>query len=168
MADGGDFVGSAAYILRPRGPLCWLDPGAFGTLGCGAGFALGAKLCKPDHDVIIIYGDGSLGYTLIEFDTMVRHKLPIMAIVGNDACWTQIAREQVPMLGSDVACNLDYTSYEKTVEGLGAQGILLDTPQRDNVIELLKKAQNLTRNNVSVLVNAKISKTKFREGSISV
>lgn len=75
VADGGDFVGSAAYILRPRGPLKWLDPGAFGTLGCGAGFALGAKLAKPDADVIIVFGDGSLGYSLIEFDTFVRHKV---------------------------------------------------------------------------------------------
>src|SRR5699024_656515 len=92
VADGGDFVGSAAYILRPRGPLAWLDPGAFGTLGVGAGFALGAKLCRPDADVVVVFGDGSLGYSLAEFDTMVRHKLPVMAVVGNDACWTQIAR----------------------------------------------------------------------------
>ncbi|CAG2120202.1 unnamed protein product, partial [Medioppia subpectinata] len=75
VADGGDFVGSAAYILRPRGPLRWLDPGAFGTLGVGAGFAIGAKLCRPDSDVVVVFGDGSLGYSLIEFDTFVRHKV---------------------------------------------------------------------------------------------
>ena len=72
VADGGDFVGTAAYILRPRGPLTWLDPGAFGTLGVGAGFALGAKLVRPDAEVWILYGDGSLGYSLIEFDTFKR------------------------------------------------------------------------------------------------
>jgi acetolactate synthase-like protein len=81
VADGGDFVGSAAYILRPRGPLCWLDPGAFGTLGCGAGFALGAKLCRPDSDVVVVFGDGSLGYSLIEFDTFVRHKVRIKSFL---------------------------------------------------------------------------------------
>ncbi|XP_076309908.1 2-hydroxyacyl-CoA lyase 2-like isoform X2 [Tachypleus tridentatus] len=74
IVDGGDFVGTAAYILRPRGPLKWLDPGAFGTLGVGAGFALGAKLCFPDHDVVIIYGDGSLGFSIVEYDTFKRHK----------------------------------------------------------------------------------------------
>ncbi|XP_002741068.3 2-hydroxyacyl-CoA lyase 2, partial [Saccoglossus kowalevskii] len=74
VADGGDFVGSAAYIVRPDGPLRWLDPGAFGTLGVGAGFALGAKLCRPDAEVWIIYGDGSLGYSVAEFDTFTRHK----------------------------------------------------------------------------------------------
>ncbi len=81
VADGGDFVGSAAYILRPRGPLRWLDPGAFGTLGCGAGFALGAKLCRPDSDVVVVFGDGSLGYSLVEFDTFVRHKVRIKSFL---------------------------------------------------------------------------------------
>lgn len=75
VADGGDFVGSAAYILRPRGPLKWLDPGAFGTLGVGGGFALGAKLCCPDSEVWVVYGDGSVGYTIAEFDTFTRHKV---------------------------------------------------------------------------------------------
>ena len=60
---------------RPRAPLHWLDPGAFGTLGVGGGFALGAKLCRPDCDVWIIYGDGSLGYSIAEFDTFTRHKV---------------------------------------------------------------------------------------------
>lgn len=60
---------------RPRGPLHWLDPGAFGTLGVGGGFALGAKLCRPDSDVWIIYGDGSLGYSVAEVDTFTRHKV---------------------------------------------------------------------------------------------
>ena len=62
VADGGDFVGTAAYILRPRGPLCWLDPGAFGTLGVGGGFALGAKCVHPERQVWVVYGDGSSGY----------------------------------------------------------------------------------------------------------
>ncbi|KAF5891191.1 acetolactate synthase-like protein, partial [Clarias magur] len=109
VADGGDFVGSAAYIMRPRGPLCWLDPGAFGTLGVGGGFALGAKLCRPDSEVWIVYGDGSLGYSVAEFDTFTRHKTPVIALVGNDACWSQISREQVPLLGSNVACGLAFT-----------------------------------------------------------
>ena len=64
-------------LPRPRGPLCWLDPGAFGTLGVGGGFALGAKLCRPDAEVWVIYGDGSLGYSVAEFDTFTRHKVQI-------------------------------------------------------------------------------------------
>ena len=86
VGDGGDFVASAAYILRPRGPLTWLDPGAFGTLGVGAGFALGAKLVRPEANVWILYGDGALGYSIMEYDTFIRHK------VGTDQveqpCWS--------------------------------------------------------------------------------
>ena len=62
-------------MCRPRGALRWLDPGAFGTLGVGGGFALGAKLCRPDCDVWVVYGDGSLGYSIAEFDTFTRHKV---------------------------------------------------------------------------------------------
>lgn len=68
-------------IYRARGPLKWLDPGAFGTLGVGAGFALGAKLCYPDHLVVILYGDGSCGYSIVEFDTFVRHKVELSIII---------------------------------------------------------------------------------------
>lgn len=106
VADGGDFVGSAAYILKPRGPLAWLDPGAFGTLGVGGGFALGAKLARPDSEVWIIWGDGSCAYSLAEFDTLSRFNLPVMALVGNDAGWTQILREQAVIFGTEVACKL--------------------------------------------------------------
>lgn len=84
----------------------WLDPGPFGTLGVGGGFALAAKLCNPSSEVWIIYGDGSSAYSLAEIDTFTRHKLPVLMLIGNDAGWTQIAREQVPMFGSNVACQL--------------------------------------------------------------
>jgi len=169
IADGGDFVATASYIVRPRGPLRWLDPGAFGTLGCGAGFALGVKAAKPDSDVVCLFGDGSIGYSLIEFDTFTRHKLPVTAVIGNDACWTQIAREQKPMLGSDVACRLDYTRYDKAAEGLGAVGMFADDKDNDKLKEMFLKAYEITRTQKKpVLFNALIGKTTFREGSISV
>lgn len=169
VADGGDFVGSAAYILRPRGPLRWLDPGAFGTLGVGAGFALGAKLCHPESDVWIIYGDGSLGFSIPEFDTFVRHKIPVMALVGNDACWTQILRGQVDFFKSDVGCNLRYTNYEEVVKGFGGEGYRIEGKDSDIEIRaILKSAQKTSRGGSPVLVNCLIGKTNFRDGSISV
>ncbi|XP_013399921.1 acetolactate synthase-like protein [Lingula anatina] len=168
VADGGDFVGSAAYILRPRGPLRWLDPGAFGTLGVGGGFALGAKLCRPDSEVWIVYGDGSLGYSVAEYDTFTRHKLPVISIVGNDAGWTQISREQVPLFGSNVACGLEFTDYHVVADGYGGKGIKLDRDNEDNMEEVIKEAQKLCREGKSVLINTLIGKTNFREGSISV
>ncbi|CAL1548616.1 unnamed protein product [Lymnaea stagnalis] len=168
VADGGDFVATAAYILRPRGPLRWLDPGAFGTLGVGGGFALGAKLCRPESDVWIIYGDGSLGYSIVEFDTYTRHKTPILALVGNDASWMQIAREQVPMFGSDVACKLEFCKYEMSAEGFGGKGFKLDRTNEDDIQKVLHQAMTLSRAGSSVLINVLIGKTNFREGSISV
>ena len=87
-------MATASYILRPRGPLRWLDPGAFGTLGVGGGFALAAKLVRPAAEVWIVWGDGSCGYSIAEMDTFARHGVPVIGLVGNDAGWTQIQREQ--------------------------------------------------------------------------
>ncbi|TRY88075.1 hypothetical protein DNTS_024139, partial [Danionella cerebrum] len=168
VADGGDFVGSAAYIMRPRGPLRWLDPGAFGTLGVGGGFALGAKLCRPESEVWIVYGDGSLGYSVAEFDTFTRHKTPVIALVGNDACWSQISREQVPMLGSNVACGLAFTDYHTVADGYGGKGYLIGREDELQLDEIIAKAQKECKEGKSILLNVLIGKTNFREGSISV
>ncbi|XP_069750538.1 2-hydroxyacyl-CoA lyase 2 isoform X2 [Narcine bancroftii] len=168
VTDGGDFVSTAAYILRPRGPLQWLDPGAFGTLGVGGGFALGAKLCRPESQVWIIYGDGSLGYSIAEFDTFKRHKVPVIALVGNDAGWSQISREQVPLLGSNVACDLAYTDYHTVAEGYGGKGFLLTTENEEKMDDIIRSAQEECRNGTPTLLNILIGKSNFREGSISV
>jgi acetolactate synthase-1/2/3 large subunit len=166
VADGGDFVATASYIVSPSGPLTWLDPGVFGTLGVGAGFALGAKLCRPDSDVWILFGDGSVGYSLSEFDTFVRHGLPVLAVVGNDACWTQIAREQIEMLKDDVGTVLRFTDYHTVAEGFGAKGFSLKETSR--ISEVLQQARKAAAQGQPVLVNAHLGKTAFRKGSISM
>jgi acetolactate synthase-like protein len=166
VADGGDFVSTASYILRPRWPLSWLDPGPFGTLGVGAGFALGAKLVRPSADVWIVYGDGALGYSLAEADTFARHALGVVALVGNDGGWTQIAREQVEVLKDDVGTVLAPVDYERAAEGLGARGLRLDDPGRIDVV--LRDARDLARSGRPVYVNARIGRTCFRKGSISM
>jgi thiamine pyrophosphate-dependent acetolactate synthase large subunit-like protein len=166
VADGGDFVGTAAYILRPRAPLSWLDPGVFGTLGVGGGFALGAKLCRPEADVWLLYGDGSAAYSLAEFDTCVRHRLPVIAVVGNDASWSQIAREQVEMLHDDVGTVLARTDYHRVAAGYGGEGLCIARPQE--VEPVLAEAVRIARAGAPVLVNAQIGKTEFRKGSISI
>lgn len=166
VADGGDFVGTASYIVRPRGPLTWLDPGVFGTLGVGAGFALGAKLVRPDSETWILYGDGSVGYSIAEFDTFVRHKIPVIAVVGNDASWAQIARDQIEILGDAVGTELARTDYHKVAEGFGGVGLVLRSPgQIDAVIAEAKAA---ARGGAPVLINAHLAGTDFRKGSISI
>jgi thiamine pyrophosphate-dependent acetolactate synthase large subunit-like protein len=166
IADGGDFVGTAAYIVAPRGPLSWLDPGVFGTLGVGAGFATGAKAARPESEVWILYGDGSVGFTISEFDTFVRHKLPVIAVVGNDAGWTQIARDQVVLLEDDVGTVLARTDYHKVAEGFGAKGILVQ--RQADLPAALREAKALARAGHPVLVNIHLDKSEFRKGSISM
>ena len=166
VADGGDFVGTASYIVKPRGPLSWLDPGVFGTLGCGAGFALGASLCRPGSEVWMLFGDGSVGYSLAEFDTFARHGIPVIAVVGNDAGWTQIAREQVKILRDDIGTVLDRSNYHEVAAALGGHGVLLQGP--DQVAPGLREAREAARGGKPVLVNAWLDKTDFREGSLSM
>ncbi|HRZ02622.1 MAG TPA: thiamine pyrophosphate-binding protein, partial [Burkholderiaceae bacterium] len=166
VADGGDFVATASYVLRPRGPLAWLDPGAFGTLGVGAGFALGAAAARPGREVWIVFGDGASGWSLAEFDSFVRQGIPVIAVVGNDACWTQIAREQVKLLHDDVATVLARTDYHRVAEGFGAAGLLVRTP--DEVRPALAQARALARAGRPVLVNVWLDRTDFREGSLSM
>ena len=166
VADGGYFVATASYVLHARGPLAWLDPGAFGTLGVGAGFALGAATTKPGRELWIVFGDGACGFGLAEFDTFVRHGIPVIALVGNDAGWTQIAREQVKMLKDDVATVLARTAYHEVAAGFGAAGLLIRRP--DEVTPVLRQARELARQGRPVLVNVWLDKTEFREGSLSM
>jgi len=165
-ADGGDFVATASYVLRPRGPRMWLDPGPFGTLGVGAGFGLAAALCRPEAETWIIFGDGACGYSLAEFDTFVRHRVPVIAVVGNDAAWTQIAREQVKMLGDDVAVTLARSDYHEVARAFGAVGLVLKS--NADIPRVLAEAHAAAKAGKPVLINAWLDRTAFREGSISM
>lgn len=166
VADGGDFVATAAYTLKPRAPLSWLDPGVFGTLGVGAGFALGAKLVYPEKDVWIIYGDGSAGYSLMEYDTFVRHNLPVISLIGNDACWAQIARDQIEFLNSDCALMLSHSNYEMIGEAFGASGKRVE--DIDDFEEVVKEAKDKSKKGTPYIINAIIGRSEFRKGSISM
>jgi acetolactate synthase-1/2/3 large subunit len=166
VADGGDFVATAAYILRPRSPLSWLDPGVFGTLGVGGGFAVGAAAVRRDAEVWIVWGDGSCAYSVAEFDTCVRHGLAPIAVVGTDASWAQIARDQVEILGDAVGTTLLKTAYHTVAEGYGGVGLLLDDPAK--IDETLDRAKEIARSGKPVLLNVHIAKTEFRKGSISI
>lgn len=166
IGDGGDFVATASYIVRPRAPLCWLDPGPFGTLGAGAGFALASKLVRPNAEVWLLYGDGSAGYSIAEFDTFSRHNIPIIAVVGTDASWAQIAREQVEIFHNPVATQLARTPYHIVAQGFGGKGLLVQ--EGNDVMECLLKAKTIAKEAQPVLLNAWIGQTDFRKGSISI
>jgi acetolactate synthase-1/2/3 large subunit len=132
----------------------------------GAGFALAAKLVRPSAEVWIVSGDGSVGYSLAEADTFARHGLGVIAVVGNDAGWTQIAREQVEILKDDVGTTLASTDYDLAAQGLGAHGLRVD-----DVAALgpaLEEARRVARDGRPVYVNARLGRTDFRKGSLSI
>lgn len=166
VTDGGDFIGTASYTVRPRGALRWLDPGVFGTLGVGGGFALAAATAKPEAELWLLWGDGSAAYSLAEFDTFARHGLPVIAVVGNDAGWTQIAREQVEVLGDDCGTVLAHSDYHRVAEGYGGKGLLLD--KTEDIPRVLAEAKEIARGGEPVLINVLLGKTDFRKGSISM
>ena len=113
-----------------------------------------------------IFGDGAFGFGMMEFDTFVRHGIPVIAVVGNDGGWAQIAREQVKMLGDDVGTVLARTDYHRAVEGLGADGLVLARPE--DTTSVLTQAREAAAAGRPVLVNAWLGSTDFREGSISM
>lgn len=166
IVDGGDFVATGAYILRPRKPLSWLDPGVFGTLGVGGGFALGAKSVRPSAETWLLYGDGSSAYSLAEFDTYVRLGFAPIAVIGTDASWHQIARDQVTLLGDAVGTELLRTAYHTVAEGYGGKGILLTDPSK--VDEVIDEAKALAAQGTPVCINIHLADSDFREGSISI
>ena len=131
IGDGGDYVSFAGRVMNTYEPGCWLDPGPFGCLGSGPGYAMAAKLARPDKQVCLLLGDGAFGFSGMEFDTMVRHGIPVVAVVGNNGIW---ALEKHPMeflYGYSVAAELiPETRYDKVVEALGGHGELVERPDR--------------------------------------
>ena len=131
VGDGGDFVSYAGRFIDTYEPGCWMDPGPFGCLGAGPGQAIGAKLAHPDRQVCLLLGDGAFGFAGIEFDTMARHGLGVVGVMGNNGIW---ALEHHPMkflYGYSVAAELrPETRYDQMVEALGCDGILVREPER--------------------------------------
>ena len=166
VVDGGDFVATASYIVRPRAPLAWLDPGVFGTLGVGGGYALGAALVRPGKETWLLWGDGSSAYSLAEFDTYVRHGVAPIAVIGNDGSWAQIAREQVEVLGTALGTELRKSDYHRVAEGYGGVGLLLTDPTK--VDATLQEAKQIAASGRPVCINVHLRATDFRKGSISM
>ncbi len=131
VGDGGNIVASASKIIRAPWHGSWLDPGRFGCLGMGLPFALAAKLARPDKRVIALVGDGAFGISGMELDTLVRHDVPVVAVIGNDGAWAQIRGPQMGLYGElrAVATRLgDATRYDEVAKALGGYGELVDDP----------------------------------------
>ncbi len=129
VGDGGDFVSYAGRYINTYEPGCWMDPGPFGCLGAGPGQAIGAAVAKPGRQVCLLLGDGAFGFAGMEFETMSRHGLPVVGVMGNNGIW---ALEHHPMMflyGYSVAAKLrPETRYDELVETLGCDGVVVKDP----------------------------------------
>src|SRR4029077_12596328 len=129
VGDGGDFVSFAGRLMERDEPGLWIDPGPFGCLGSGPGYAIAAKLARPDRQVILLSGDGAFGFAAMGFDTMVRHGIQVVCVVGNNGIWALEKHPMLSMLGTSIAADLgSRTRYDRVVEALGGYGELVDSP----------------------------------------
>lgn len=127
VGDGGDIVSYGGKVINVAKPSYWLDAGPMGCLGTGTGFAMAAQIARPGQKVLILSGDGAFGLNGMEFESMVRQKLPIVTIIGNDGAWGQIKHPQRAMIGHATAAELTPgIRYDKMVEALGGYGELVE------------------------------------------
>jgi acetolactate synthase I/II/III large subunit len=129
VGDGGDFVSYAGRVLDSYQPGCWLDPGPLGCLGCGPGYALAAKLARPERQVVLLLGDGAFGFAGMELDTLARHGVAVLAIVGNNGIWALEKHPMEAVYGYSVVADLrPGTRYDRIAEALGCHAEFVQTP----------------------------------------
>jgi acetolactate synthase-1/2/3 large subunit len=139
IGDGGDFVSYAGKYIEPGRPGGWLDPGPFGCLGTGLGYAIAARLARPADQVVLLLGDGAAGFSLMDVDTLVRHGLPVVMVCGNNGIWGLEKHPMRAIYGYDVAADLQpQCRYDEVVSALGGAGELVTRP--DDIGPALRRA----------------------------
>ena len=131
IGDGGDFVSFAGKFVEPRRPGGWLDPGPYGCLGAGLGSAIAARIARPSAQVVLLLGDGAAGFSLMDVDTLVRHNLPVVMVMGNNSAWGLEKGPMQMLYGYDVAADLaPQTRYDEVVRALGGAGETVTDPRQ--------------------------------------
>lgn len=129
IGDGGDFVSYAGKYVEPAQPGAWLDPGPYGCLGTGLGYAMGARLTYPDRQICVLMGDGAAGFSLMDVESLVRQQLPVVIVVGNNGIWGLEKHPMRAMYGYDVAADLQPgLRYDQVVAALGGAGEVVAKP----------------------------------------
>jgi acetolactate synthase I/II/III large subunit len=129
ICDGGDFASYAGRAIESYEPGCWLDPGPFGCLGCGPGYALAAKLARPERQVVLLLGDGAFGFSGMEWDTLARHGVGVVGVMGNNGIWGLEKHPMEFLYGYSVVADLrPGTRYDEMVAALGCDGALVREP----------------------------------------
>jgi len=129
IGDGGDFVSFAGRFVEPARPGGWLDPGPYGCLGTGLGYAMAARLARPSAQVVLLLGDGAAGFSLMDVDSLARHRLPVVIVIGNNGIWGLEKHPMQMLYGYDVAADLaPATPYHEVVRALGGDGEVVREP----------------------------------------
>lgn len=129
VIDAGDFGSYAGRVIDSYLPGCWLDSGPFGCLGSGPGYALAAKLARPERQVVLLQGDGAFGFSGMEWDTLVRHNVPVVSVIGNNGIWGLEKHPMEALYGYSVVAELrPGTRYDEVVGALGGHGELVGAP----------------------------------------
>ena len=129
IGDGGDFVSYAGKYIEPQRPGGWLDPGPYGCLGTGLGYAIAARIARPSAEVVLLLGDGAAGFSLMDVDTAVRHRLPMVMICGNNGIWGLEKHPMQQLYGYDVAADLQpQCRYDQVAAALGGAGEMVTAP----------------------------------------
>jgi acetolactate synthase I/II/III large subunit len=129
VIDAGDFGSYAGRVIDSYLPGCWLDSGPFGCLGSGPGYALAAKLARPDRQVVLLQGDGAFGFSGMEWDTLVRHNVPVVSVIGNNGIWGLEKHPMEAIYGYSVVAELrPGTRYDEVARALGGHGELVSAP----------------------------------------
>jgi acetolactate synthase-1/2/3 large subunit len=129
VGDGGDFVSFAGRLVDSFAPGCWIDPGPYGCLGSGLGYALAAKLARPERQVVLLLGDGALGFAGMELDTLARHGIAVVSVIGNNGIWALEKHPMEAIYGYSVVAELrPETRYDEVAVALGCQGELVREP----------------------------------------
>jgi acetolactate synthase-1/2/3 large subunit len=131
IGDGGDFVSYAGRVVDSFEPGCWLDPGPFGCLGAGLGYALAAKLARPQRQVVVLLGDGAFGFAGMELDTLARHGVNVVGVIGNNGVWGLEKHPMELLYGYSVAADLRAgTRYDLVAQALGCESELVERPEQ--------------------------------------
>jgi acetolactate synthase-1/2/3 large subunit len=129
VCDGGDFVSYAGKYIESYQPGCWLDPGPYGCLGTGMGYAIASRVAHPDRQIVVMLGDGAAGFSLMDADSLVRHNLPVVIVVGNNGIWGLEKHPMQAIYGYDVAADLQAgCRYDEVVKALGGAGEVVSSP----------------------------------------
>jgi len=165
IGDGGDVVTTAGQVVQPHRPGQWMDPGPLGTLGVGIGFAMAAKLARPDREVLCYFGDGAFSLTGWDFETMIRFNLPFIGVIGNNSYMNQIRFGQIARFGrerGEVGNKLGDVAYGRFAEILGGYGEEVRDPQ-----EIRPALERARASGKPSLINVWVDPDEFASGTVN-